>query len=161
MIIKWIIWLNGCYVPTAFQRSWKPVDFCVSKYGVKTNWERLEQPNLPLTVERMLREESPPSCPRDGFRSPTSTFLHWWTKVPKFCSHEWYGRWHRKGSPTWEVIKFPEKLTRFGGSPEMERPPVLQRCLLVRQFIVLLRLIYFVNSALRPMSDFVSWDNTE
>jgi len=84
---------------------------------------------LPLTVERMLREESPPSCPRDGFRSPTST---------------------------WEVIKFPEKLTRFGGSPEMERPPVWQRCLLVRQFIVLLRLIYFVNSALRPMSDFVS-----
>ena len=44
--------------------------------------------HLPFTVECMLREESPPSCPFEGLRSPTSTFGGWWfnneDKVQKF-----------------------------------------------------------------------------
>ena len=119
--------------------------------------ERLEQPNLPLTVERMLREESPPSCPRDGFRSPTSTFLQWWTKVPKFCSHDY------KMGDGIEKVLLPGKWSSFPKSwPGLEAPRRWRGLLfykdifLLGQFIVLLLLSYFVNSALRPLSDFVS-----
>ena len=83
--------------------------------------------DLPLTVECMQREESPPSCPFAGFRSPTRTF----------CGEEKCKRIRllpikRRITATsiecvpstWDWTRFPEKLTRFGSWPDIESPPV-------------------------------------